>query len=424
MIMYYYVMSLLLGIATLSHAKQCNNTIKTTNCKTFGTRCECSDLDCFPNRNPCDPSTTDMVFLGSLFDTIQKDTFADYGDITFLGISGSVGGIERESFKGLSNLLMLRINAFSISASKRSWSTDVDKYIAHLTGLIGLRAIEGGALSNPSMTSLDLSFNQIKNMNEDIFNGLDNMKEIGLAGNAIEKLDERIFKRVPLLEKLYLTNNVISHMVFMTNTSDGALKHLKFLDLFGNELTTFPSLILETASTNFNIDIRENPLICDCNMVDLLQRLGSEQQIIGLDPACHNPVEKCSPPKIASTSQEFQVPQGESFLLQLEIQGSPHPFVSIMGPDGELRVGTYNINTNEVLVVIYIEHESDFGVYTCTAKNSHGSTTFNISVKAVIHDRNTTTAENKKPHSTNGTVKHTLSILLIIAISLLRYISV
>ncbi|XP_033122659.1 SLIT and NTRK-like protein 3 [Anneissia japonica] len=409
--------TLLLYGTLLGNAQSCTGSSESGQCTTFGPLCECSNISCIPTTNPCGPSTTDIVFLRSFFLNIPRDAFLSYNNITFLAIAGFVGlSIEQGAFNGLHNLEILRVNAFSISASSKSWATDIDMYVSYSTGLTGLQAVSQDMFNTlPRLKSLDLSFNRINYVNRNIFSSFYSVEELGLAGNSIEMFDETAFKPAPRLKKLYMSKNRISHLVFMTNSSHSLFQHLERLDLFGNGITVFPSFILQIVPPVVDIDLRENPLICDCNMIEFLKSSSEDQQIVGLDPTCTSPEKICSAPKISSSFTEFEVLPGESVLLAFEVTGQPHPFVSISGPDGLQRVGRYNIKTNQVTVDLLIAEDTDFGTYTCSAQNSYGSTSSTVVVKKepTKHITTTKSAKSKKANNANSLIPYRIIFLLI-----------
>ncbi|KAM7355682.1 uncharacterized protein ACRADG_001667 isoform 2-T2 [Cochliomyia hominivorax] len=80
---------------------------------------------------------------------------------------------------------------------------------------------------------IDLSHNQIKEINKNDFSHRTKLQEINLNYNAIEKLDQEVFLDLPRLQRLKLSNNLLTEI--QPDTFAGA-SDLSLLDLSNNSI--------------------------------------------------------------------------------------------------------------------------------------------------------------------------------------------
>ncbi|EDW74505.1 uncharacterized protein Dwil_GK21955 [Drosophila willistoni] len=117
-------------------------------------------------------------------------------------------------------------------------------------------SIVDGAFSNlTELTTLDLSNNKLnaKMLKPDVFQGpyttndfeaLENLKSLNLGYNELHTLDDDIFEHAPNLEELILCANAFQVIDMQTETAISGLQYLKILDLSYMEIKTLPKTIL------------------------------------------------------------------------------------------------------------------------------------------------------------------------------------
>lgn len=125
----------------------------------------------------------------------------------------------------------------------------------------------------PQVTTLQLSYNKIKNLEEDAFLGLQDLKELNLYDNQLKVIEKDIFKYCPKLEKLDLGMNKISNI---HEKAFENLARLRQLNLAFNSLKAVPVAInhapkLEIFSLSNNaIDILKSNVFSDLNKLQQL----------------------------------------------------------------------------------------------------------------------------------------------------------
>lgn len=106
-------------------------------------------------------------------------------------------------------------------------------------------------LNLPKLTTLNLSFNKLKLLNESLLNGLPSLKKLSVSMNGITHITN-IFSRNKQLEELDLSRNNIDAI------EEGAmkLKNLKYLDLKDNKLKLLSKLNLPKL-LNLNLSLNK-----------------------------------------------------------------------------------------------------------------------------------------------------------------------
>ncbi|XP_017858004.1 PREDICTED: leucine-rich repeat-containing protein 15 [Drosophila arizonae] len=119
-----------------------------------------------------------------------------------------------------------------------------------------IASITLGAFQNlTELTKLDLSNNKLtsKALVPDVFKGpysqqdfepLKNLKSLNLGYNLIHSLNDDLFEHLPYLEELSLSSNTFQVIDRLTETAVAGLSSLKVLDMSFMELSTLPDTIL------------------------------------------------------------------------------------------------------------------------------------------------------------------------------------
>lgn len=114
------------------------------------------------------------------------------------------------------------------------------------------------------VTNLDISFNNIKDMDADLFSKMKSLKNLFLNNNNLEKLGENAFDGNPELVSLNLRRNFIQ---FLEPATFSGLKKLKEFSIEENKLSTLsPDLLAIVAGLQLHdFDVQVNPFDCDCD---------------------------------------------------------------------------------------------------------------------------------------------------------------
>ncbi|XP_030006456.1 amphoterin-induced protein 2-like [Sphaeramia orbicularis] len=123
----------------------------------------------------------------------------------------------------------------------------------------------------PHLIHLDLSSNQLKVLNSSIFSGLKELKELLLFGNKIFQINPGAFRDLHSLQRLYLSGNRLTSFPLGLYDEPGGPCNLTFLDLSSNKLSKLPVQSLLSLTNQGGIYLQENPLVCDCTLIAMLE---------------------------------------------------------------------------------------------------------------------------------------------------------
>ncbi|KAM7366896.1 hypothetical protein PAMP_014833 [Pampus punctatissimus] len=123
----------------------------------------------------------------------------------------------------------------------------------------------------PHLLHLDLSSNCLTVLNSSIFTGLKELKELLLFGNQIVQINPGAFSDLHSLKRIYLSGNKLTDFPLGLYEEPGGPRNLTFLDLSSNRLSTVPVQTLLSLTRQGGIYLQENPLVCDCALLALLE---------------------------------------------------------------------------------------------------------------------------------------------------------
>lgn len=125
--------------------------------------------------------------------------------------------------------------------------------------------------ATPHLLHLDLSSNQLIVLNSSIFTGLKELRELLLFGNQIVQINPGAFSNLHSLQRLYLSGNRLTTFPLELYLEPGGPSNLTFLDLSNNGLSEAPVQNLLSVTRQGGIYLQENPLVCDCALLALLE---------------------------------------------------------------------------------------------------------------------------------------------------------
>lgn len=123
----------------------------------------------------------------------------------------------------------------------------------------------------PHLLHLDLSSNSLTVLNFDTFTGLKELKELLLFGNQIVLISPGAFSGLQSLLKVYLSGNRLTELPLGLYTDPGGPRNLTFLDVSSNRISEVSVQTLLSLSRQGGIYLQGNPLVCDCDLVALLE---------------------------------------------------------------------------------------------------------------------------------------------------------
>lgn len=190
---------------------------------------ECIDRQLIQIPDHIDPSTQVLDMSGNKLQTLSNEQFVRSNLLNLQKLylrHCKIGEIERETFKGLTNLV-----------------------------------------------ELDLSHNLLVTVPSLALSHISSLRDLTLASNHIHKIEAQAFGSTPSLHKLDL-----SHCDIQTISAQAfsGLQGLTLLRLNGNKLSELLPKTIETLSRLHGIELHDNPWLCDCRLRDaklwLMQR--------------------------------------------------------------------------------------------------------------------------------------------------------
>ncbi|XP_072048234.1 uncharacterized protein [Amphiura filiformis] len=142
-------------------------------------------------------------------------------------------------------------------------------------------------LESASLQYLDLSGNDIGNINRNNFSSLLNLYHLDLSHNALESLPDNLFHHMANLIHLDLTGNKLANL----NSLKG-LHSLQILLVSGNVLTSLPSFLMKTPYNLWYVEFGDISFACTCDIQPLQHWILTDTNtIIGPQPLyiCKSP---------------------------------------------------------------------------------------------------------------------------------------
>lgn len=161
----------------------------------------------------------------------------------------------------------------SLTALRVDWiSQPFDRLATLVLSKNFISSIEVNTFSvTPRLLHLDLSSNQLTALNSSVFTGLKELKELLLFDNQIIQINPGAFRDLHHLQRLYLSTNWLSAFPLEIYEDPEGPLNLTFLDLSYNRLSKVPVQSLLSLTRQRGIYLQENPLVCDCALLALLE---------------------------------------------------------------------------------------------------------------------------------------------------------
>ncbi|XP_023204999.1 chondroadherin-like protein [Xiphophorus maculatus] len=146
--------------------------------------------------------------------------------------------------------------------------------------------IAKGALDSANIETLHLDSNRLTRVPSDALTDTPNLTELNLSQNPVQWLGPETFQEMShSLQRLYMNQMGMEEMP--KEALLGLGPRLKVLTVRGNQLKALPDL--SPLSGLEMIDLRDNPLVCDCDLLPL--RRWMERVKLDVLATCRHPLE-------------------------------------------------------------------------------------------------------------------------------------
>ncbi|XP_021933009.1 peroxidasin isoform X5 [Zootermopsis nevadensis] len=248
-----------------------------------------------------------------------------------------------------------------------------------------IREIPANAFKNlKHLNTLLLNNNHIIRLQNGVFNGLKDLRYLYLHFNELVDIEPDTFSNLPSLERLYLHFNRIENLgpgVF------SELRNLERLFLHNNKLQRIPVGAFKNLEALKRLRLDSNALICDCEMMWLVQMLQEKLRGTQAAATCQYPVVMqgksltamtetdfhCKKPKITEDPHDVEVTFGGTVFFTCKAEGDPVPDIVWMRDSNEINMGDPRYSKlADGTLMIENTLDSDMGVYECMAKSPAG----------------------------------------------------
>ncbi|KAF1380964.1 hypothetical protein PFLUV_G00169520 [Perca fluviatilis] len=136
-------------------------------------------------------------------------------------------------------------------------------------------SLSSNKLSNMSEHSLRSISQLRKSLHPDTFKHTPRLKVLQIINSNLSHLTPELFWQIPNLQKLDLSNNKFRYLDFLGGAN---LLTLRWLKLNGNELSVINETALQCLPALTYLDLNNNPLTCECSNIGFKQWVQSNNQ--------------------------------------------------------------------------------------------------------------------------------------------------
>ncbi|MEQ2210398.1 hypothetical protein XENOCAPTIV_012850, partial [Xenoophorus captivus] len=220
--------------------------------------------------------------------SLEPKTFAGVPQLTYLHLEGNrLTQFPRAALSLVPNLFVLHLERNAISKLEPAGllSSAAPKLMELYLSNNTISVIAKGALSFALIKTFHLDSNQLTEVPADALTDVPHLEELNLSQNSVRWVGPRTFQDISQsLQRLYMDQMGIEKM--STEALLGLGPGLKVLTVRGNQLKELPDL---SALTGLEmIDMRDNPLLCDCALLPL--RRWMESVRLEVSATCGHPL--------------------------------------------------------------------------------------------------------------------------------------
>ncbi|MED6254712.1 hypothetical protein ATANTOWER_032030 [Ataeniobius toweri] len=219
--------------------------------------------------------------------SLDPKTFAGVPQLTYLHLEGNrLTQFPGAALSLVPNLFVLHLERNAISKLEPAGllSSAAPKLMELYLSNNTISVIAKGALSFALIKTFHLDSNQLTEVPADALTDVPHLEELNLSQNSVRWVGARTFQDISQsLQRLYMDQMGIEKM--STEALLGLGPGLKVLTVRGNQLKELPDL---SALTGLEmIDMRDNPLLCDCALLPL--RRWMESVRLEVSATCGHP---------------------------------------------------------------------------------------------------------------------------------------
>lgn len=276
------------------------------------------------SHNTVDENTLTRDALSKTFEGIKFDNefqFNHMQNLKFLDLSHSkVSILSTPSFTSMpSSLRMLSLCYTTISHIPDGMFVNSSLQVLDLSGNPSLAYYsQGGSLSNLSDTLEVLSMEDSMVKSLGLICQLRNLKILRLEGNNINQINNNTFLGLEQLEMLDLSTNHLSNWysrVFQSNPN------LKLLKLQNNNINLITSAMYQDFSSLKYLALGNNDFICNCQMRDFLDRaISNSHPVNSTTIESEMPTVTDTLNDIVATGYEAMINQNQSFSYNIRMR--------------------------------------------------------------------------------------------------------
>ncbi|KAL6117057.1 amigo2 [Pungitius sinensis] len=357
-----------------------------------------------------------------------------------ISCSGRNLSILPSDLPGYATRLDLSHNALTVLQTPDWISRPFDRLATLVVSRNSISCIKVDAFTAmPHLLHLDLSFNQLTALNKSIFAGMEELKELLLFGNKIVQINPGAFGNLYSLQRLYLSGNRLTVFPLGLYWEPGGPRNLTFLDLSYNRLCEVPVQRLLALTRDRRIYLQENPLVCDCALLALLEYWMWKQYRPLMDfrggYPCKDgsgPVSECGREVVLEMpfeAQTYQVELGKWLRVPcpgLDAQGQE---VFWLTPKTVVNSSSNDPNTQLVVLPngtleIWGAQMEDSGTYGCVAaRRRHYNPNESLEVNVVVGNRSTVSVGRSSEHFNTAFTTLASCVVSIILVLLYLYLT-
>lgn len=219
----------------------------------------------------------DFNLLGKLATDDEASLFKNCAHLQYLSLQGNSIHFDDDdegTFAGLSALVKLNLARNSIKSIPDGLfkpMAGLKNLILDKNGLDGLTEFTFAGLEN-SLMNLSLQYTKLKSNSLESLRPFRTLERVKLAYNELETIDWTLFANTRLhstLTNLDLQHNRINRVALRNVPPTVRLDNLTELDLSNNQLCSFSSFLLDRMPKLKTLALAQNPLVCDCHILDL-----------------------------------------------------------------------------------------------------------------------------------------------------------